>query len=565
MGSTRATPDQGARFRLTLLGPFGLSGDDGNRVAVTSKRGQALLAILATSPRGERSRSWLEATLWCAKPAEQAKASLRKELSNLKKAVNGSGPALLQADTSRVWVDTDQLWTDVFHTTRSTGEEFLEGMDIPGEEAFEDWLREKRSELSGSSAVSSQPVVAEPNLDKPDEKPTRLAIAVLPIRMEPPKPELEFAAYGLGEELINRLSRLRWLPVIARSSSFALAPELTDPVAAGRALGARYIVEGSLRPSGSGFRLSIGLADADSGQTLWNEALVLKAIEDPHAIEATLDGLTAALDHRIDHSEQLRAIGTTDGNPDLLQLIWKARWHLVRLTDEDIAIAEGLLDQAAKLQPNSSEVLIERAWLTVRKLWLIRGSEEQIRALRKSAQTAIFADPSDARGHMIAGIAEFWLHQPLRAEGLLRRAVELNPSLVMAHAQLGSSLHHKGETEEAIETLETAIHLSPNDFDLFFTEGELAMAHLTEGNLEQSIAHAEASLSRRAAYWSSHVARINALVGLNRMTEAKAAHAEMLAAQPKFKPHFIDWLPYLDVSRNAALKDGLNQAATYTD
>ncbi len=330
-------------------------------------------------------------------------------------------------------------------------------------------------------------------------------------------------------------------------------------------MGARYIVEGTVKTAPQGFVLSISLTDGDSGQSLWTDNIALDAIEDPLAIETALTGIAAALDHRIDQSEQMRALAGGSTNAGLRQLIWKARWHLAQLSSQDLAEAAALLDRAARLSPASPEVLIEKAWLTVRQLWLNRGTDSDIRGLRKAAQRAILADPDDARGHMIAGIAEFWLHQPSRAEGLLRRAVELNPSLVMAHAQLGSALHHSGLADEAIVCLETARRLSPNDVDLFFTEGELAMAHLALGNFDKAIDHAEASLARRAAYWSSHVAKINALVMLGRLPEAQAAYADLLESQPQFEPRFIDWLPYRDTSRNAALKKGLNQATPQTD
>jgi len=369
----------------------------------------------------------------------------------------------------------------------------------------------------------------------------------------------------LSEELINRFSRLCWLPVIDRSSSFALGTDPIDPRTAGIALGARYVLEGTLRPDAAGYRLITELSDADSGRSLWSDTVTLESIDTFAAVDNALEGITAALDHKVDQKEQMRAVTANSDATDVVHLVWKARWHLNRFTDEDMSEAQALIDQAEALDPASSNVLIEKAWLQARRMWVHRASTDEIRTLRKTAQTAILHDPDDARGHMIAGIAEFWLKQPVRAERLLRKAIELNPSLVMAHSQLGSCLHHTGNCPEAIAALETARRLSPNDFDLFFTEGELAMAHLAQGNLDLAVDSADASLSRRAAYWSSHVAKINALVALGKLPEAKAAHAEMLEAQPHFQPHFIDWLPYRDTNRNDVLRDGLNQAARFPD
>ena len=569
MGREKVASGERPTFKIYLAGPFTLTAPDGSRIIISSKRGQALLALLAAAPNAERSRRWLETILWCDRAAEQAKASLRKELSNLRKILAPVTPELIDADNGRIWLNADAVWIDLVDGNPDPTEQFLEGLDLPGEESFEDWLRAQRSELANRDTPRAL-TAAQLNTPTATATPNgQLAIAVLPFRLEPELAEREYAALGLAEDLINRLSRLRWLPVIARSSSFAIGSAPVDIRAAGRALEASYIVEGVIRHGADATTLCISLSHADSGRVQWSENLPLDTIDSTATLAPVLDGITAALDHKIDQREQMRAAAAHSdiaaGSRDIRHLIWKARWHLVRLTNEDTAIASDLLAQASKIDPSSSEVLIEQAWLTVRRLWLHRGSEDEIRALRKLAQRAIFADPDDARGHMIAGIAEFWLGQPLRAEGLLRRAVELNPSLVMAHAQLGSSLHHKGDRLEAIAALETARRLSPNDFDLFFTEGELAMAHLGEGNLDAAIHHADASLSRRAAYWSSHVAKINGLVGLDRMAEASRAYRDLKEAQPGFTASYIDWLPYLDPGRNRALKDGLNLAAKSAD
>lgn len=561
-----------ALFTISLIGPFSLETADGVRIAVSSKRGQALLALLATSAKGERARGWLQSMLWCNRPADQAKSSLRKELSNLRKTVNAHGAQVLNADGALVWLDLDVV---TIEGQRAPGDqEFLEGLDIAGEEAFEDWLREQRAvsaniavpaasespPLTDSTAANPVPSAAQPTIQS--------AIAVLPFVCTMDSPDAEYAIHGLIDDLINRLSRLRWLPVIAKSSSFAVGQYAGDARVAGQRLGARYIVEGTLRPATGGFRLTISLSDTQEGRSLWSDTIDLPDLPnlaDAPVIDGPMAGITAALDHRIDQSEQLRALSQSTGTDEFRDLVWKARWYLVRLTDGDIATARELLDRALAINPSAPEVLIEKAWLEVRRLWLHRGSEDEIRNLRKAAQQAIFADPDNARGHLFAGIAEFWLRQPLRAEGLLRQAIELNPSLVMAYSQLGSVLHHIGKRTEAIAALHTAKRLSPNDFDLFFVEGELAMAHLAEQNFEQAIIHAEASLSRRAAYWSAHVAKINALVALDRIDQARGAYTELLQAQPNFKVKFVDWLPYLDTGQNAVLRNGLNQAGAPND
>ena len=124
---------------------------DGLRVRISSRRSQALIAMLATARNGERTRAWLQAHLWSTRAESQAKASLRRELSNLRPLLNTGPRELLRADHERVKIELLQLDVDPIDEHRDA--EFLEGLEIPGEEEFEDWLREMRSAIRSGRSV----------------------------------------------------------------------------------------------------------------------------------------------------------------------------------------------------------------------------------------------------------------------------------------------------------------------------------------------------------------------------------------------------------------------------
>lgn len=548
-----------SRYSLGLAGAFRLTGPGGRRIEISSKRGQAMLAMLAVAGGGERTRSWLQDRLWGSRGQEQAQASLRRELSNLKKLVNQDSAEILDSDYSRIWIDLRYIDVDVRAMTAATGGEFLEGLDISGEEMFEDWLREERMRLEQRAQIPVHPTEPESSIPSAAISPEfskRPAIAVLAFHCTPATAEKEAIAQGISEDVIDRLSKLRWLPVIARSSSFALAPEQYAPPLAGAALGARYIVDGTIRDS----ILSVSLSDAESGETLWNGRCELPAEGDNQALDTILAGITATLGIQVDQREQQRAMEKAKADLTVRELIWRGRWHLNRFTREDAIAARDCFEEATRRAPNSAEALIQQSWLQLWDLWATRGNEAEIRDVRKKAQMAIIADYDDARGHMLAGIAEIWLRQPLRAEALLRRAIDINPSLVMAHAQLGSALHLKGDHRGAIEALRTAIRLSPNDQDLFFMKGELAMALLFESQLEEALVEADEAIARRGAYWVAHVAKIIALFKLGRSDAAREAFADLQASKTGFRDAYIDWLPFVDSMKRDFLKDGLNLA-----
>ena len=545
-------------FHLHILGPFRLEGSDGARFAVNSKRSQALIAMLALSGGGERTRNWLQDRLWGSRNTEQAQASLRRELANLRGLLGTGDAPLIESDRLRVWINLKRIKVDArqLDLPGHSGD-LLEGLDIAGEEGFEDWLREERAHLQ-QIAQSSPARVAKTAAPAPQNFQTLPALAILPFANQTGDAANDYRAEGLAEDLIDRMARLHWLPIIARSSSFTFRD--ADARAAGADLGARYVLEGRLRAEGDTTFLATALVDVETGKLLWSHRAALGNDLAATSVVELLTGISSVLGTRIDEQEQARAMHKPQSDLNVRELIWRGRWHLSRFTKDDAASARECFEQALVHEPTSPEALIQATWAQLWDLWANRGSKEQIRAVRKRAQMAILADYEDARGHMLAGIAEIWLKQPVRAEALLKRAVELNPSLVMAHAQLGCLHNMHSENEQAIKTLEFAVRLSPNDQDLFFTLGELAMAHLMAGDWTAALRDADHALIRRSSYWLAHVVRVNALAQLERVAEAQDALGELLSAKVGFDPAFLDWVPFTDHARITFLKDGLNRA-----
>ncbi len=554
-----------AYSRLEVLGPFRLVAADGKRLDVSSKKGQAMVAMLALAGGGERTRSWLQDKLWGSRQQAQAQASLRNELAALRTALNTEGRTLIHADQLRVWLDLSLLHVDAREMGGRAGlsGELLEGLDIAGEEAFEDWLREERARLETLAkrlreAAPQSPVTVSTTTSFEPAQFARLpALAVLPFANLTGDPAQGIFAEGISEDLIDCLSRLRWLPIIARSSSFALGDATIDPKAVGDKLGARYVLEGRLRAESGGFSLATSLSDTDSGQVVWSNRLKLEA-GSPSALEELLAGLSSTLGAKIDQQEQSLALRKPQSDLNVRDLIWRGRWHLNRFTKEDSEQARACFAEALEREPNSPEAIIQHAWAKMWDLWANRGSEEEIRAVRKLAQNAIMADLDDARGHMLAGIAECWLRQPVRAEASLRRAIDLNPSLVLAHSELGSVLYLNDRPEEAIEALNCALRLNPNDHSMFYALGEMAMSYLMLGNHAEAILQADRAIMSRSAYWYGHVIKINALVRSGNSQAAKSAFADLRASNARFKERFIDWLPFVDDRWNRFLLDGLN-------
>ena len=561
------------------MGAFRLLGTDGRRLEVASRKAIGLIALLATGRDGERTRQFLQDKLWGSREAAQAQTSLRRELSNLRKLLAQEAEPLLLTEGARVRLNLQHIAFDIPVPGAANENErpeprgvaeFLEGLDLPGEEGFEDWLREQRTLVHAQSAAWEAPAAYDPNPPLPAHvldltQPTpgfegRPALAVLKFQNQTGDPALDFAAEGISEDLIDQLSRLRWLPVIARSSSFSHDPSAMDAKAVGLSLGAKYLAEGRLRTAPAGFVLAVSTIDAETGQVIWSERFTLPESLSNESLVPVLGGLTAVLDARIDHAEQSRAAARPSTSRDVNTLIWRGRWHLNRMTRKDSRAARELFEEALRLEPDNPEVLVQAAWRMGWNIWAERISPEEMGLWTRLARRAMQADPEDGRAHAVLGAAEMFQRNNAPAIRLFRRAIELNPSLPQAHAFMGSALNLAGRPEEAMPCLLTSLRLSPNDPFAFHTLGELATANCMTGSWSEAIDLAEQSLIRRPGYWLAHLVKVNALVRSGAAAAASEAAGQMIEQCRGFSEADIDWLPYVDPSWNGYFKEGLMRA-----
>jgi TolB-like protein/tetratricopeptide (TPR) repeat protein len=586
-------PRTGARYTLNLLGAFRLLKPEGERVEISSKKGVALVALLAMANEGEHTRGWLQDKLWGSREQAQARASVRRELSNLRKLLNRDASPLLICEHDRVRLDLRQVHIDA-RAPQSAGSdsngagpargEFLEGLDLAGEDEFEEWLREQRAalregrparqqgahrEIAPSSRVEAAAATNGPApgrfVDVSQPAPGfsgRPALAVLPFVNMTGEAENDYLSEGISEDLINRLSKLRWLPVIARSSSFSFGVS-EEEKAISEGLGAKYLLGGVLRRASDGFTVTANLTDAETGYVVLSQKLGLPNHHTLDAVGQLMANLVAILDARIDHAEQAQAHAKPQSDLNVNELIWRGRWHLNRFTREDGRLARELFAEALAQEPGSPEALIQATFCLAWSIWAQRTSGPQVREMRKLAQQAMVADPDDSRGYMLAGVAELWLRHPRRAKLLIQQAISLNPSLALAHAELGSTYIFDDEPDLAVEPLTTALRLSPNDQQVFYILGELAMTYSMLGEWGRAIDYADQSIIHRAAYWYGYVVKINALARSGAVGEAAAVLDELLAAKPDFTADYMDWIPFREEKWPNHFKEGVAIAARY--
>lgn len=494
--------------------------------------------------------------LWGSRSPEQAQASLRRELSNIRIALNRGDRPLLHSEHGRVTLDLERIALD-WGQEEDAGQ-FLEGLDLAGEEGFEDWLREQRQKRFRGVEEAPETPRANPPPSSGDSFLRQSAIAVLPFSNLTGDTRLDYLVEGIAEDLIDYLSRQRWIPIIARTTSFSYSSETKTLQEIGQELGARYIVEGRLRGGDGRLGLAATISDAGGGRVLWSRRTDLSA-DSLAEINTLLTELAGGLCAQFDNAEMIRAVAQPEADLAVSDLLWRARWHHNQYTRADSIIAEELFEQALAKAPHAPEAIIQYGLFKQRQIWLHRGSREEIQDLRRLAHRAISADYTDGRGYMLAGIADLWMRDAPQAIRLFEQAISLNPSLAYAYGQLGAAHYLSGAPDLALAALNRALRLDVGEIYGFYIQTEIAIAKAMLERWQEAIYAADCAISRRPAYWYAHIVKIHALMGAGNRRSAQAARRALLAAC-HFDASFIDWVPFVDRTWNARLKSSFAAA-----
>ena len=182
--------------------------------------------------------------------------------------------------------------------------------------------------------------------------PDRPSIAVLPFANMSEDPDQEHFADGISEDLITGLSRIHWLFVIARNSTFVYKNRAVDVKQVARELGVRYVLEGSVRRAGKRLRISAQLIDAVTGGHHWAERYD-RELGDIFAVQDEITrSVVAAIEPRLLAAEGVRALSRSSDDLGAWELVARAQTHVWRLTRADYATAIEGLEQAVEIYPD---------------------------------------------------------------------------------------------------------------------------------------------------------------------------------------------------------------------
>jgi adenylate cyclase len=400
------------------------------------------------------------------------------------------------------------------------------------------------------------PAVQEPALALPDKP----SIAVLPFQNMSGDPEQEYFADGMVEEIITALSRIRWLFVIARNSTFTYKGQAVDVKQVGRELGVRYVLEGSVRKGGNRVRITAQLIDALAGTHVWAD----RYDRDLSDIFAVQDEITASvagvIEPALAEAEQQRVLRKPPESLGAWEAYQRGLWHFNRYTQEDNQIALGFFRQAIGLDPNFAPGHYGYALALQWDIWHFseRPFSEAQGTPRDEARIAVSLDDKDAMAHAVLAHMRMWGGEWEAAISEARTALALNPNSAFVISMLGCVLGFGGYHGEAFDRLQQAMRASPHDPLTWLWTMWSGSIQFYSRNFEASLETYNQLVRLRPEYSPSQELIAASLAFLGRLDEAREVLER--AGLQLLDPRYQQRPPWLRTQDYALRVEGLRLA-----
>jgi len=385
--------------------------------------------------------------------------------------------------------------------------------------------RQRREAGEGSS-----PALALP--DKP-------SIAVLPFANMSGDPEQEYFADGMVEEIITALSRIRWLFVIARNSSFTYKGQAVDVKQVGRELGVRYVLEGSVRKAGQRVRITAQLIDATGGAHLWADRFD-GSLEDVFDLQDKVaSSVAGVIEPALQVAENARSAMRPASGLTAYDLYLRAIATYFPINEERTSAALCLLDQAIAIDPHYGRVLAWAALCHIRRA--LDGWTEDVGASRREAvnlaRQALDASDNDPGVLAIAAFVLTMLGENIDAMiGLVDRALALNPSFAHGWYISAGLRLAAGQPDLALEHVETSLRLSPRDYtgtpQMF-----IGVAHLLRRQFDKAALQLLLAVQDNPGHAPSYRYLASCYAHMGRLDEAREVVQRLRALTPLLVPN----------------------------
>ena len=371
--------------------------------------------------------------------------------------------------------------------------------------------------------------VATPAPTRPD-----LSIAVLAFNNMSGDAEQEYFSDGISEDIITDLSKLSRLHVVARNSSFVYKKAAVSVPDVAKALGVRYVLEGSVRKAGNRVRVAAQLIDSTTGGHVWANRFD-RDLTDIFAIQDELTKeIVSALKCTLTMGEQGRMTPRRGANVEAFELFLRGREHLTGATMTSIVAARGLLERAIAIDPDyaAAHAILALTHVIDYANGFTRDAEESLRLGYEMARRATEIDEAEPTGYFALAAALMWQRDLDGARAAAERGIALSPNSaegprVLAHVQVFS-----GEAARALENLNAYMQRDP-----YYPEIALQLvadARFALGQYEEAIAAIEQRLARNPRSETAYALLASCYGMLGRVEECRKAWDEVLRIRPDF-------------------------------
>ncbi len=335
-------------------------------------------------------------------------------------------------------------------------------------------------------------------------RPTRAidSVAVLPFVNAGGDANTEYLSDGLTESLINSLSELPNLKVIARSSVFRYKGKEVDPQTVGRELGVHAVLTGRVVRLNDDLFIETELVDVDTQTRLWGERYSRK-LSDIIALQDDISReITEKLRLKLSGQERKQLAKRYTENSEAYQLYWKGRYYWNKRRPEDIREAIRYFQQAIELDPNYALAYTGLADCYVLGNLLQLSPKEAMPIAIEKTNRALQIDPELPEAHTsLAKIKLSYEWDWAGAESEFRRALELKPGYATAHQWYGVYLSEMGRHDESLEQRKRALELDPLSLSISTGVGR---AYFWARRYDEALAHLQQTLERDPRYADTH-------------------------------------------------------------
>jgi adenylate cyclase len=386
-------------------------------------------------------------------------------------------------------------------------------------------------------------------------------LAVLPFQNMSGDPEQEYFSDGITDNLINDLSKLGNLTVMARHSSFAYKGKSVDIRQIGRELGVRFLLEGSVQRGGDRLRINVQLVDTATGDHIWAERYD-RQIQDIFDLQDDITRrIVEELDVELVSGEQARVWRRSTDNVQAYERFMRAQLHFFRFTREDNVLAREYAESALAADPEFIPALVRLGStyeIAAKFGWSDdpTGSLEQFEVLIKQA---LALDSSDPDALSMMGVVLLSKFQHDEALVYMNKAVELNPNGAEINFLQGMALIFLGSTEKAVRAIEKAMRLSPvhpAPYDAY-----LGLASLIMENYDDAISASRQAIDQSPGYIRPRVVLAASYGALGDEESAAEEMAAVIRSNPDFSSEALALMfPFKDRQITARIESHLPMA-----